>query len=180
MISNTKSQYGILSTYIHWVSALLVIALFAVGFWMVDLSYYSEWYRTAPYYHKAFGLTLLALTLGRVIWHRISKKPEPIGENKIEKAAASIAHKVLYLSLFVVMISGYLISTADGRGIEWFGLFTVPSIGELFESQEDIAGIVHEYSAYFILGLAVVHAAAALKHHFINKDETVTRITKFK
>ena len=74
------------------------------------------------------------------------------------------------------MMSGYLISTADERGISVFGLFEVPGFGSLIDNQEDLAGVVHKYAAYLVIGLTLLHAAAALKHHFIDKDETLTRM----
>ena len=179
MLKNTQYQYGLVSTYLHWLSALLIVVLFALGFWMVELSYYNEWYRLGPYYHKSLGLLLFALSVTRVICKVLQPKPIISSATAIEKYLAQLGHLVLYLSLFCILISGYLISTADGRGIEVFGLFTVPSVGELFNNQEDIAGEIHRYAAYFIIFMALVHALAALRHHFINKDDTLIKMTRF-
>lgn len=180
MLKNTITKYGLISTYIHWITAVMVFALFGVGFWMVDLNYYSEWNKTAPYYHKAFGLILLLITLFRIGWKVKNIVPKELGENKIEKRLAKIAHLTLYGLLLVIMCSGYLISTADGLGIDFFNIVTIPSAGRLFEHQEDIAGNVHEIAAYILMAMVGLHALAALKHHFIDKDDTVKRITKFK
>ncbi|NVK24296.1 MAG: cytochrome b [Gammaproteobacteria bacterium] len=177
MLKNSNNNFGLVSKTVHWLSAVMLLSLFAVGFWMVDLSYYSEWYRVAPYYHKAFGLTLLALTIFRLVWKLATPQPEIIANNKAEKTIAKLGHAALYLFMFVIMISGYLISTADGRGIELFNIFTVPSLGEFIENQEDVAGVIHEYAAYTIMFLIVGHIAAALKHHFIDKDDTLKRMT---
>jgi cytochrome b561 len=83
---------------------------------------------------------------------------------------------VLYLGLFGVMISGYLISTADGRGIEVFGLFSVPATLTGIPQQEDIAGAIHEYLAWGLVIFAALHGLAALKHHFIDRDSTLLRM----
>ena len=80
--------------------------------------------------------------------------------------------------LAVLLMTGYLISTADGRGVEVFSLFTVPSMGEFIDNQEDIAGLIHEYVAWSLIIFAALHALAALKHHFINRDRTLTRMLK--
>ncbi len=176
MLKNNADAYGLVHKLMHWVTALIFIGLFAVGFWMVDLSYYSDWYRTAPDLHKSFGLTLLAISLFRVVWVLINSKPKSLSDNQLEARAGHIAHLLLYVGLFVIMISGYLISTADGRGIEWFGLFEIPSFGEFIDQQEDVAGDIHKWGAYIILGLVGVHVVAALKHHFINKDNTLKRM----
>lgn len=178
MYKNTLNGYGLIAIIFHWLSALAVIGLFALGYWMVDLSYYSEWYRTGPYIHKSIGLLLLFLTLLRITWKVANVKPIVIAQNKLEAKTAQFAHTILYLLMLVIMISGYLISTADGRGIEVFTWFTVPSAGELFNEQEDIAGLIHEYSAYAVIAFVVLHAVAALKHHFINRDNTLTRMLK--
>jgi len=180
MLKNTDEQFGLISTYIHWVSAIMVFSLFALGYWMVDLTYYSEWYREAPYYHKSFGLTLFLLTVLRITWKLKNKTPKNIGSNTTEHQLAKLAHLVLYGVLLCIIFSGYLISTADGRGIELFNLITVPSMGELFANQEDLAGEVHEIAAYTIMAMVALHVVAALKHHFIDKDETIKRMTQFK
>jgi len=177
MLKNTSTSYGWISIVLHWLSAIAVIGLFAVGFWMVDLNYYSEWYRTAPYYHKSVGLILAFIILLRVIWKMRQVVPAPLGK-PIENKAAELVHRLIYLLMFSLFISGYLISTADGRGIDVFDWFTVPSIGELIANQEDIAGLVHEWLAYSLIALAVVHAVAAIKHHLIDKDNTLKRMLK--
>ena len=82
----------------------------------------------------------------------------------------------LYLAIFIIIASGYFISTADGRAINVFQWIQLPSFGELFSNQEDISGTVHTYVAYSVVFAAVLHAAAALKHHFIDKDKTLMRM----
>lgn len=76
----------------------------------------------------------------------------------------------------MIMISGYLISTADDRGIEVFMFFVVPGFGSFFENQEDIAGLVHQWLAYILIALSLLHAMAAVKHHVIDKDNTLNRM----
>ena len=74
------------------------------------------------------------------------------------------------------MISGYLMSTSDNRAIEIFNWFSVPALGELFANQEDISGMIHEYAAYILIAVSAIHALAAMKHHIIDKDETLKRM----
>jgi cytochrome b561 len=96
--------------------------------------------------------------------------------NAFENLAAKLAHKLIYLLLALIFISGYLISTSDGRPISVFNLFNVPALGELFENQSDISGEIHFYSAVTLMVLVTLHALAALKHHFINKDNTLKKM----
>jgi cytochrome b561 len=178
-LKNNAESYGWLSIILHWVMAITVFGLFGLGYWMVDLDYYSEWYRSAPALHKSIGITLLLLWSVRVVWRFTQPSLNAIETHKIwEVRLATLVHALLYVLMLVIMLSGYLISTADGRGIDVFNLLTVPSLGELFENQEDVAGNIHKWLAYGVVGLAVLHALAALKHHFINKDRTLIRILK--
>ncbi|MEH8020791.1 cytochrome b [Rheinheimera metallidurans] len=177
MLKNSSSQYGLVSVLIHWLMALVVFALFAVGFWMVDLNYYSEWYRTAPYWHKSAGILLAAALVLRLIWRRISPPPLPLATHqRWERKLAQAVQFCLYLGLIILFISGYLISTEDGRAISVFAWFNVPSAGALFANQADIAGIIHQYTAYSLISLAVLHGLAALKHHVVDKDHTLKRM----
>lgn len=174
-MSEAVKEYNTTAKLLHWISALLIISLFALGWWMVELTYYSEWYKIAPHWHKSIGLCLFAVTLFRLLWKITTKTPAIEGQ-AWEKVSAKLAHRSLYLLLFGIFISGYMISTADGRPIAIFNWFSVPGFGEFFENQEDIAGLVHFYLAYSTIGLTAIHTLAALKHHFINKDNTLSKM----
>lgn len=174
---NNQNGWGMISIAIHWITAVSVIALFALGLWMVDLTYYDDWYRTAPYLHKSIGVLLLCLTLFRLAW--IYSNPRPVlldSYSDIEHKLAHWGHGFMYLLLFSVTLSGYFISTADGRGIEVFGWFEVPAVVLGIENQEDLAGDIHFVLAVTLISMVVVHAAAAMKHHWIDKDPTLKRM----
>ncbi len=174
-MSNAVKNYNWVARAIHWISALAIIGMFSVGLWMVDLSYYSQWYRTAPHWHKSVGILLALLTVLRLVWKVVTVSPVIEG-SAIVKVAAKIGHFVMYLLLFVLFTSGYLISTADGRSIDVFNWFAVPGLGALFENQADLAGEIHFYVAWALIVLAVIHVLAALKHHFIDKDNTLRKM----
>ncbi len=178
-MKNTNERYGWITIGLHWSVAMIVIGLFALGYWMVDLTYYDSWYKTGPALHKSIGLFLFTLMLFRLIWRNVQIQPIPLTTlTSFEKKSAHLMHMLLYVLLFLLMLSGYFISTADGRGIEFFALFDVPGFGSFIEDQEDVAGIFHKVTAYLIISMVLIHAAAALKHHFINKDKTLTRMLK--
>jgi len=177
MWKNTPNKYGLISKLLHWLSALIVIGLFILGYWMVDLDYYSQWYQKAPHIHQSIGILLLIATLFRLLWRYIDVTPSAIGSHSaLVKLSSKLVHMALYILLLVIMITGYLISTSDGRAIEVFNWFTIPALGELFENQEDISGLVHEYAAYLLMIIATLHAIAAIKHHVVDKDDTLTRM----
>lgn len=174
-MSTEVTHYNRTLQMIHWLSAIVVIGMFAVGIWMVDLSYYSTWYQEAPHLHKSVGILLAALTIFRIVWKAVTLSPKIDGA-AWEKVSAKLAHGFIYLDLFVLFVSGYLISTEDGRGIDVFNWFSVPGAGALFDGQSDLAGLIHVYAAWTLIGVAVLHALAALKHHFINKDNTLRKM----
>lgn len=181
MLKNTSESYGVLSRVVHWVSALTVLGLFALGLWMEDLDYYHDWYRTAPDIHRSVGVLLLILTAFRLVWYRVSSKPRALETHSRTIRIASVAtHHVMILLLFAMFISGYLITTAQGDALYVFNWFSIPSTLNGIDNLEDIAGEVHELTAFTLIGLAALHAIGALKHHFIDKDVTLKRMLGLK
>lgn len=177
MLRNTAQRYGWMAMSLHWLVALLVLGLFGLGLYMSSLTYYDPWYRLGPFWHKSFGVVLFVLMLWRVVWVLLNPKPQPpVHSPAWERHIAHITHGLLYLLLFVLMLSGYLISTADGRGVSVFDWFEIPALPWSFEHQEDVAGKVHLAIAWTLIGLVGLHVAAALKHHFIDKDSTLKRM----
>ena len=174
---NTPSRYGWLSIALHWGMALTVIGMFALGIWMRELSYYDPWYKDAPAIHKSIGILLFLMLIVRIVWRNINIRPTDDPALKPwERTTAHLTHIALYGLMFALMIAGYLISTADGRAIEVFGWFQVPATLYDLPEQEDIAGEIHELIAWALILLAGVHALAALKHHFINRDTTLLKM----
>ena len=114
---NSSRRYGIISIGLHWIFALAVYGMFGLGLWMVTLSYYDGWYHQAPELHKSIGVLLMLGLVLRVIWRHIS--PPPAAQkthSKFTRVSAVAAHIALYALLFAILISGYLISTADEIG----------------------------------------------------------------
>lgn len=177
MWRNTEDGYGAISILLHWLEAAAIIGLFGLGLWMVDLTYYDAWYHTAPNVHKGIGVLLFLALVLRVAWRLIDPPPPPEPSlSPLERAASSLVHGLLYALLFATILSGYLISTGDGRPVEVFGLFAVPATVTGLPNQADTAGDVHLALAIAVIGLAAIHALAALKHHFIDRDCTLARM----
>lgn len=176
-IRNSATQYGVVAIAFHWLVAVAIVGLFALGYWMVDLDYYHEWYKQAPDIHRSVGILLFATMVLRLLWRLTNPRPAPLPSHRsIEVVAAHGAHFLLYLLIFTAMTSGYLISTADGSSINVFGWFEVPSVTGRVKGMEDTAGLVHYWVTWSIVGLASVHALAALKHHWFDKDDTLRRM----
>ena len=174
-----KSRWSRPIVILHWISAIAIVGMFASGLWMVDLTYYSDWYKTAPHWHKSVRLILLAITVIRLVTRVVTSRPPSHG-TPLEKRLSRIGHGLLYTLIIMLFASGYLISTADGRSIDVFNWFSVPAMGEFFENQEDIAGEAHFYIAWSVIVLAIIHALAALKHHFISNDDTLKQMLRLR
>lgn len=163
---------------LHWLVAIAVFCLFGLGLWMTGLDYYDSWYKQGPWWHKSIGILLFFVVIFRLCWRVLTPPPVALASHKLwETKLAHMTHLLLYFLLFAIMLSGYLISTADNRPIEVFGWFAIPATITSLPNQEDIAGWTHLILASTLIGLALLHAVAALKHHFIDRDRTLMRIS---
>jgi cytochrome b561 len=174
-VRDTSESYGWVSRILHWGMAIAIFATFALGWWMVGLDYYSPYYRSAPDLHRSVGIVLLILLVFRFGWRLANTRPAALGGPPWQIRAARLLHGAFYPLLLALLLSGYFISTLDGRSIDVFGLFSVPSI-YTSKGLEETAGRVHEILAYLTLALAAVHAAAAIKHHAVEKSPVLARI----
>lgn len=176
-LRNSPSRYGAVSLFLHWGVALAVFGMFALGLWMVGLGYYDPWRKAAPELHKSIGLVLFLLMVLRMVWRVVSPPPPATpNQGRPTRIAAVTVHLFLYLDIFLVMVTGYLISTADGVGISVFGLFEVPAAFSGIENQAERAGDIHLYLAWVLVVFSVLHGLAALKHHFVDRDATLVRM----
>jgi cytochrome b561 len=176
-LRNSQATYGLVAVFLHWLVALTVAGMFGLGYWMVGFTYYDAWYKQGPDIHRSVGVLLFIAMLLRVVWRLMNPRPEPVpGHRRWELFAAHLAHGLLYVLLFVATVSGYLISTADGSSVSVFGWFDVPSITGRIKGMEDTAGVVHYWVTWSVVVLAGIHALGALKHHFIDRDNTLHRM----
>lgn len=175
MWQNTRRGWGLISILLHWLSALAIIGLFILGWWMTGLGYYDPWYNQGPWIHRSIGILLLFATLARLVWRMAQPTPNSHGR-RFEILAAHLGHIALYVSVLVVMVSGYLISTANGRGISVFGWFEVPALVYDLPNQASVAGQVHWYGALALMILSAGHILAALKHHWLDRNDTLVRM----
>jgi cytochrome b561 len=179
MWRNTRQTFGLGTIALHWLIALAVIGLFALGLWMVELTYYDPWYQRAPDIHRGVGMLLLGILVARLGWRLANPRPAAAaGVSPLEDRLSRIVHWALDGLILAVIVSGYLISTADGRSVDVFGLFSVPAAFVGPENQEDVAGRFHWYLALALMLLAGLHTLAALKHHFIDRNRALVRMVK--
>jgi len=175
LLNNSKDQYGWVSIIIHWIMALAIFGMFGLGLYMVDLTYLHEYYKLAPDIHRSVGVLLLFLLAIRLGWRLMNPVPDIFGQSW-EKVIARWVHRGHYLFMFALMISGYLISTADGRAVDVFNWFEMPAFFPAEKGREEMAGFIHMLLAWGFMGYVGMHAAAALKHHFVDHDITLLRM----
>jgi cytochrome b561 len=146
---------------------------------MRGLDYYSPWYHRGPVLHIALGLLVFALMLLRLLWRKSNPEPDAITSiNKGNLLAAKVVKILLYVGVLSICISGYFITTAEGVGASFFGLFSIPATLEFSASNVDLLGAIHKYCAWALMGIVMLHAAAALLHHFVKRDKTLVRMLK--
>ncbi|HPQ97598.1 MAG TPA: cytochrome b [Thiolinea sp.] len=178
---NTRQDWGWVSILLHWVMAILLIGLYFVGDYMVGLSYYDRLYHTLPALHKAIGVLRGFLLLFRLLWLLVQPQPgQPPGGTPLLNRLATLGHVALYALMFIMIISGYLISTAKGKGIDIFGLFELPALLASDAGRGELAGKIHAWAGTAFILLVGLHALAALAHHFFWKDNTLTRMLGIK
>ena len=174
---NTQTSFGLITIMIHWIMALIIVGLFILGKYMLDLDYYDAYYQTAPWWHKSFGLLVFILLLFRILWKLRNPKVQPLQSYKpYEIKLAQLIQLSMYLILLICCISGMIISTTKEAVLSFFGLFDVPTLYTVGKEQVIFIEQVHEYSTLTLIVLASLHMLAAFKHHFLDKDGTLTRI----
>lgn len=176
--TDRQDRFSITTRILHWLIAMHMIGLIALGWWMIDLSFYSSWYYTAPFLHKAFGVVTFLLGLLLLINKWAGNRPDPlVSHTAFEKNASKVAHWVLLINVLAIPVSGYIFTTSKGEGISMFGLFELPALFAVSESLRDWAISFHIYASYGLLAVIALHAAGAVKHHLIDRDRTLRRMS---
>ncbi|QIB65771.1 cytochrome b [Kineobactrum salinum] len=179
MLKDRPWGYGLVSIVLHWTSAIAILFLFGLGIYMVDLGYYDPWYNQAPRLHISIGLCLLLLMCLRLVWRVTSRNPEPLSSySTAVRRSAAAAKLLLYLGVFAVLVTGYLITSAKGQGPSLFGWAEFPVLLQLSGDGVDRAGRLHEWLSWAVVIIAAGHGAAALLHQFVIRDGTLSRMLK--
>jgi cytochrome b561 len=178
MLKDSSDGFGLISILIHWISAVLILFLFGLGVYMVDLTYYDDWYHEAPELHISLGLVVLLLMIARFFWRMVNPNPAYLSATPVQQITASLVKFALYVFIFIVIASGYLITTAEGQAASMFDLVKFPVIIQLDSANVDLAGEIHKYLAWGIIALVALHTFGALFHHFVKRDRTLVRMLK--
>jgi cytochrome b561 len=173
-------RYSTVAIVLHWLLALVILAMFVVGIYMTDLPF-SPLRLKLYNWHKWAGVTFLALTLLRMLW-RITHRPPalPVAVTRTmpgwQNRAYHATHHLMYALFFAVPLVGWAYSSAAGFPIVLFGQIPLPDLLPANKELADLVKPLHELSALALMTLAGLHIAAALKHQWVDRDGLLTRM----
>lgn len=173
---DTGTSYSRIAIGLHWLIALAIIGSFSLGLYMVDLKLSPQKLQFYSW-HKWAGVTIFLFVLLRLCWRLLHRPPElPAGIPQWQRSAAAVTHVLLYLLMFAIPLSGWLMSSAKGFQTVWFGVLPLPDLLDKNEGLGDALKQVHELLNFSMAGLVTVHLGAALKHHFLDRDDVLVRM----
>jgi cytochrome b561 len=180
LVVQAPSRYSNVAIALHWLLALVVLGIFTVGAYMADLPV-SPLKLKLYNYHKWAGITFLALSALRLLW-RLTHRP-PALPASIELAmpnwqskAYHATHFAMYALFFAVPLLGWAYSSAAGFPVVLFGVLPLPDFMAVDKEFAKIIKEVHGIAAFSLIALAALHIAAAIKHHFFDKDGLISRM----
>ena len=176
---SSPARYGAVAQGFHWIIAALIVTQFTLA-WMADDLPLGMHKLALLARHKSFGMTVLMLAVARLLWRATHPAPAlPDGMTRLERVAARGTHAAFYVLLFAMPLTGWMMSSAKNYSVSWFGLFTWPNLIGQNEAAFNALRSTHHILSYILFAIAVLHIAAALKHHFWNKDDVLLRMLPF-
>ena len=175
MLRNDATHFGWISRLIHWAMALLILSLLALGTQLANMQpgLSNLWLYGL---HKTMGLTALFLVLNRLIWHRISPPPAPLGPPKAwQTRAAKAVHHLTYLLLVTIPLAGWVYASATGLDIMFADRWVIPPIAPVSEAWENAGFLAHSVLTKLLMGVLVLHVMGALTRA-VKGDGTMDRM----
>lgn len=184
MLRNSIAGYGRIAIAFHWTMAALILGMLGLGLYMSDLPPADPETFKLYQLHKSFGLTALALASLRLLWRLANATPAlPAAMPRWERLGAHLGHFGLYALMFAIPLSGWAMVSASPWNIPTvlFDTLHVPHlpIPEALGAKAAVETFfkqMHELFAFALIGLLIVHVAAALKHHLLSRDDTLRRM----
>jgi cytochrome b561 len=172
-------RYTAVAQSLHWIIAALIVTQFILGWTAVDLPLGVHKLAMLAR-HKSVGMTVLMLAALRLLWRWRNPAPVlPPGMTRIERTIAHATHVAFYVLLFVMPITGWMMSSAKKYSVSWFGFFTWPNLIGKSEAAFNFLKPTHDILSDVLFAIAVLHILAALKHHFWDRDDVLLRMLPF-
>lgn len=184
MSSISSARYNNVAQALHWLIGLGIIFMIALGWSMMEIPRENPDRFFYFQLHKSIGITILLLSIARLAWRLTHKAPElPRNMPAWEKFAAHASHYIFYFLIIFMPFTGWVIVSTSSLGlptmlygiIPWPHLPLLPAMANKAQIN-DFMEATHGLLAWMIVGLLVLHIGAALKHHFIVKDDILTRM----
>lgn len=176
---NTTRRWGAVAQLLHWLVVLFIVAQFTLAALFDDLPAGAK-KLTLVSRHKSIGITILMLALLRLGWRWANPTPAlPDTLKPYERNLARLTHGLLYVLLFAVPLAGWMMSSARGFPVSWFGFFQLPDLVPKNKALYETLLTTHGALAWTLGIVATLHLGAALKHHFMLKDDVLRRMLPF-
>jgi cytochrome b561 len=175
-LEDSSLRYGRTAIAFHWLIAALIVLNILLGFFHEDFA--DPLGRSLLRFHKATGMTILALSLARLVW-RLLHRPPPSDRSlaRWETMLAHATHWIFYLLMIALPVTGWMLTSANKRATSWFGLFDIPPLPVTGgKAAAAVYGDRHEILAWVIVALLVLHVGGALWHHLRGQRQIVARI----
>jgi cytochrome b561 len=160
---------------LHWLLALMIVGMLGFGVYMTGLpmsparlKYYN--------YHKWAGITILVLSAARLLWRLTHRPPADLPAPAWQQRAAHAAHRALYVLFFAVPLAGWAYSSAAGFPVVWFAVLPLPDFVPVDKPLSEVLKVLHKALALTLALVVLLHVAAALKHHFVDRDGLLQRM----
>ena len=178
-IRNTRERWGSLAQFLHWLIVALIVLQATLGLTGLLLPLSLEKLAVLAR-HKSIGITIMGLAVLRLLWRWLNPTPPlPSNLKPHERVLARCTHAALYVLLFAMPLTGWIMSSARGFPVSWFNLFQLPDLVPKSEALYNAMVTTHAALAIALAVTVTLHIAAALKHHFVLKDDTLRRMLPF-
>jgi len=176
---NTTGSWGTLTKALHWIIVILIIVQFSIAARAHSLprgpALIEAWA-----WHKSVGMTIFMLAVIRLLWRWMNPVPDLTAETQPwERVLAKISHVLLYALIFAVPLTGWMMSSAKNFPVSWFSLFQWPDLVAPDRALSESLESTHKLLVKVLAGVALLHIAGALKHHFIDKNNVLKRMLPF-
>ncbi len=182
-IKSNDQRWGGLAQALHWLSALLIIGMICIGISMVNFITDAGMRFDLYQMHKAFGFVVFAVIALRIIWRFFDAHPAaPESDGTALQFAAKALHFFFYLAILTMIVTGWMMVSKSiiPIPISFFGLFDIPALGAPDAALEIKFKALHHVLGWFLTATILVHIVAALKHHWIDKDNVLRRMLPFR
>lgn len=176
---SSNGQYSKVAQFLHWFIAALIICQYVLAELAESADHSGRVVQQLALLanHKSIGMTVLMLALIRLVWRLFHRPPDlPMAMSKWQQTASHLTHWVIYALIFLLPVSGWLMSSANAYSVSWFNLFVFPDLVPNEKSLAVFFNNTHELLGDLLLLLVVLHVLAAIKHHFVDKDGVLIRM----